>query len=492
MEGRAQDWRIGPIIYQVLVDRFSPPENLEAKRSAIRPPRVLMNWTDLPKGGKRLPQLGLWSHELEFWGGDLKGLNSRLGYIESLGADVLYLTPIHKALTNHKYDAQDYNEVSPELGTHEDFENLAGTLHRRGLKLVLDGVFNHMGKTAPIFETALNQPNSPYRDWFYIGDKYPGGYRGWSGVGNLPALNLENPIVRDYLWNGQDSVVRRWLRDGIDGWRLDAAFEIGPDFLSELTRAAHETKPGSEVVAEVAGYPSDWFPAVDGVFDFTMIKVGEETLRGEMSGGRAGLILNHMVLDAGIEHLLRSWLLTDNHDTSRLASQVPDPVDRRLVEAMHFTLPGAPVIYYGTELGMEGIGDPASRAPMRWDLETDSNPNLAWIRKLIAIRKARPALRYGDFAALDTDKLLSYVRTTGKIGETTLVVVNPTPSEVRETFPTRVGRLLSGGNLRDLLTGKSVTTVNGLITVDAPPKSVMILTPVMDKANGYSPYHRIN
>jgi cyclomaltodextrinase len=492
VQERAQDWRMGPIVYQVFVDRFAPPDNVEAKRAQIRPPRVLMNWSDLPKPGKSLPAMGLWSHELEFWGGDLKGLISRLGYIESLGADVLYLTPIDKALTNHKYDTEDYNEVSPELGTLQDVKDLASTLHRRGLKLMLDGAFNHMGKTSPIFETALNQPASSYRSWFYFDPAYRGGYRGWSGVGNLPALNLENPAVRDFLWNGQDSVVRRWLRDGIDGWRLDVAFELGPDYLDELTRAAHETKPGSDVVGEVSGYPSDWFPALDGVFDFTMMGVGVKTLTGEISGGRAGLILNHIVLDAGIEHLLRSWLLTDNHDTPRLASEIPDPVDRRLVEAMHFTLPGSPVIYYGTELGMEGAGDPQNRAPMRWDLVNDKNPNLAWIRKMIAIRKSRPALRYGDFAALDTDKLLSYVRTTGKVGETTIVVVNPTASEVTETFPTRVGRLMSWGQLRDLLSGKSFPSVNGLLTIDAPAKSVMILAPVMEKSNGYSPYHRIH
>jgi glycosidase len=492
VEARAKDWRMGPIVYQVFVDRFAPPENPEAKRALIRPPRVLMNWSDTPKQGKSLPALGLWSHELEFWGGDLKGLFGRLGYIEALGADVLYLMPIEKALTNHKYDPEDYNEVSPELGTRQDVVNLANTLHQRGLKLMLDGAFNHMGKSSPIFESAFNQRLSPYRDWFYFGDGYTGGYRGWAGVGNLPALRLENPAVRTYLWNGQQSVVRQWLRDGIDGWRLDVAFEIGPQYLRELTQAAHETKPGSDIVGEVSGYPSDWFPAVDGVFDFSMIQVGRLMLQGDIPGGRAGLILSHMALDAGIEHLLRSWLLVDNHDTPRLANQVPDLIDRRLIEAMHFTLPGAPVIYYGTELGMEGAGDPMNRAPMRWDLVSDSNPNLAWIRQLIAIRKSRPALRYGDFAALDTEKLLAYVRTTGKIGETTIVVVNPTSDPVKEIFATRVGRLLSWGQLKDVLTGKTMPSVNGLLTVDAPAKSVMILVPVMDKENGYTPYHRIN
>lgn len=491
VESRAKDWRIGPIVYQVFVDRFAPPENLDAKRSFIRPPRVLMNWSDQPKPGKPIKSLGLYSHELEFWGGDLAGLTNRLGYIQGLGADVLYLMPIQKAFTNHKYDTQDYREVSPELGTRQDLMGLIANVHRRGMRLMLDGVFNHMARTSPLFQEALNNPTGSQRSWFFFGPEYPGGYRGWAGVANMPALRLENPVVRNFLWNATDSVVQSYLRDGVDGWRLDVAFEIGPGFLGEMTRAAHAARPGCDVVGEISGYPSDWFPAVDGAFDFTAIKVGEQMLDGEIAGGRAAMILNHMVLDAGIEHLLRSWLLTDNHDTPRLADEVPDPAKRRLVEALHFTLPGAPVIYYGTELGMQGAGDPQNRAPMRWDLVNDKNSNLSWIRRLIGIRKAHPALRYGDFAALDTDKLLAFVRTTGRIVDTTLVVVNPTREPVKEVFATRVGRLLSGGKLRDLFTGKQMNTINGLLTAEVAPQSVMILVPVSDKRGGYSPYHRV-
>ena len=491
VDARAKDWRIGPVVYQVFVDRFAPSENLEAKRAIIRPPRVLMSWSQTPVPGKKIQSLGLWSHELEFWGGDLKSLQSRLGYIQGLGADVLYLTPIQKAFTNHKYDAQDFKAVSPELGTRQDVRDLASGLHRRGMKLMLDGVFNHLGRTSPLFEEASRSATSPHRDWFDFGKEYPGGYRAFSGVPNLPALRLENPAVRDYLWGAPDSVVRQYLGDGIDGWRLDVAFEIGPDYLSEITQAAHAAKPGSDVVGEISGYPSDWFPAVDGVFDFSMIKLGIQMLNGKVSGGRTGTMLNHMVLDAGIEHLLRSWLLTDNHDTSRLASDVPDLATRKLVEALHFTLPGAPVIYYGTELGMEGSGDPQNRAPMRWDLVSDKNPNLAWIRQLLAIRKSRPALRYGDFAALDTDKLLAFVRTTGKVADTTIVAMNPTSEEVKEVFPTRVGRLMSWGGLQDKLSGATLRSINGLLKIDMAPRSVMILVPVLDKANGYTPYHRI-
>lgn len=490
-QARERDWRIGPVVYQVFVDRFAQSEDLEAKRSIIRPPRKLMSWSQTPIPGKQVPALGLWSHELEFWGGDLRSLESHLGYIKGLGADVVYLMPIHKAFTNHKYDAQDFTEISPELGTHRDLQSLAGAIHQRGMRLMLDGVFNHMGRTSNLFEQASKSPASPYRDWFYFGRQYPNGYRGWSGVANLPALNLENPAVRSYLWNGDDSVVKRYLREGADGWRLDVAFELGPDYLAEITGAAHQAKTGSDVVGEISGYPADWFPAVDGVFNFSMIQLGEQMLKGQVSGGRAGLMMNHMVMDAGIEHLLRSWLLTDNHDTPRLASDVPNLANRKLVEALHFTLPGAPVIYYGTELGMTGAGDPQNRAPMRWDLVNDDNPNLAWVRRLLAVRKSHPALRYGDFTALDTDRLLAFVRTTGKVAETTFVVMNPTDETVKETFPTRVGRLMSWGGLKDVLSGKEARTINGLLSMEMAPRSVEILVPILNKVGGYTPYHRI-
>jgi cyclomaltodextrinase len=488
---RAHDWRYGPVVYQVFVDRFAPPANLEAKRAIIRPPRRLHPWSELPRPGVYDAKLGIWTHEIDFWGGDLASLSDKLDYIAKLGADVLYLTPVHRAFTNHKYDAQDYKTVSPEFGTRADLLALAAKVHGRGMRLMLDGVFNHMGKTSPMFQSARQDPGSRYRDWFYFGNEYRDGYRAWAGAGNLPALRLENPAVRDYLWNGRDSVVQGYLREGIDGWRLDVAFELGPAILSELTRAAHSARPDSVVVGEISGYPAGWFPAVDGVFNFYALTVAKEMLHGAISGGRAGRMLDHMAADAGIENLLRSWLLLDNHDTPRLADQLPAIAERRLAQALQFTLPGAPVIYYGSELGMTGSGDPQNRAPMRWDLVTDANPDLAWIRRLIALRRQHPALRYGDFTALDTETLLAFTRTTGQLRDTVLVAINPTDRPCKEAFATRVGRLMSWGELEDVLTGERIRTVEGMLTVEMPPRSVRIWTPIVAPTNGYSPYNRV-
>ncbi len=485
-KSRAADWRNGAIVYQVFVDRFAPSKSLDSKRRFYAAPRSLKNWDETPVPGHPIESLGLWSHELEFWGGDLESLSGKLDYVQSVGADVLYLTPIAQAFTNHKYDTQDYTKISPELGTRSDVVALAHDVHARKMKLMLDGVFNHMGRTSALFQEALKNPKSLHRDWFSFGSKYPNGYLGWAGVSNMPRLRLETPTLREYLWGGSNSVVKQYLHDGIDGWRLDVAFEIGPTFLNELTKSAHLSKPGSAVVGEISGYPSNWFPAVDGVFNFFLLDVIERSLNGEISGGRVGRIFQHSVEDAGIEHLLKSWLLADNHDTARLASVVPDLAKRKMVLGLQFTLPGSPVIYYGTELGMQGAGDPQNRAPMRWDLVRSSNPVLSWTKKLIQIRKKFPALKYGNFTALDTETLIAFARTTSRLQDSVIVVANPTDGVVHEVLPTRIGRLLSWGELKDAITGMRVRSVTGNLSIELKPFQTVILTPVIGP-----PYERV-
>ncbi|MES1147245.1 MAG: alpha-amylase family glycosyl hydrolase, partial [bacterium] len=360
-----------------------------------------------------------------------------------------------------------------------------------GMKLMLDGVFNHIGRRSDIFLEALQNANDPHRNWFFFGDEFKNGYRSFANVQNMPAWKLENPQVRDYLWNGRDSVVKHWLKKGADGWRLDVAFELGPDYLQELTNAAHRQKPGSPVVGEVSGYPADWYPQLDGTFNFFPIDLGKNMLKGNLEGGRVGQMLDDMVADAPYENLLKSWLLTDNHDTPRLAYQCPDIEDRKILEAMQFTLPGSPVIYYGTELGMDGGGDPACRAPMRWDLVTSNNKDLAWVKQMVALRKANPALRYGDFKALRTNKLLAYLRTTDQLRQSVMVVVNPTDQAVTETFAVRIGRLMSWGEMKDAMGGQSIRAIAGQATVTMKPKSVCVFNVVDSTDMGYSQYSRI-
>ncbi len=495
---RERDWRNGAIVYQVLVDRFVPSPQLDAKLALYPPPKVLREWSETPKRGTYLPDAKLSSQELEFWGGDFASLRTRLDHIRGLGATVLYLNPIHLATTNHKYDALNFMQISPEFGTREDFLRLADDVHARGMKLVLDGVFNHMGRNAPIFQDAFANPNSPWREWFAIGPQYAGGARVWTGFQNLPELNLENPAVRAYIYQDPDSVVRTYLRDGADGWRLDTAFELGPEVLRELTRAAHEEKPGSLVVGEIANYPGAWLHAIDAVMNFNLRLIVLGLATGELTPSSASRMLDRQILDvgsAGIEALLKSWVVIDNHDIPRIATEIPRESLRRMVQVLQFTLPGAPNIYYGNEVGMTGGGDPENRGPMRWDLVRDDNPELIWMRKLIALRQQRRALRVGNFRLAEAHRLLAFERYTDRALETTIVLANPSNSAITERLLIANAWLMDDTPLVDALAPAGAPPVchvhSGFITVTLQPESALVLIPRERALGGYSRYKRV-
>ncbi|MCK7487482.1 MAG: glycoside hydrolase family 13 protein [Bacillus subtilis] len=420
---REKDWRNGAIVYQALVDRFAPSINLEAKQSLYQPPRTLKRWSETPQPGQLIEAVKYWSHELDFWGGDLTSLTSKLDYLFDLGIDVLYLNPIHLSASNHKYDASDYMQISPEFGTKDDLVRLANLLHAKHRRLMLDGVFNHVGVNAPIHQAAINQ-DIKYRAWFDFNLRYPEGVRLWADVKSLPELNLELPAVRDYLYRSKDSVIRSYLALGIDGWRLDVAFDIGFRYLAELTENAHQEKPGSMVVGEIWNYPQDWVKAIDGVMNFTLREIILRSIKQAITPAMAAKMIERMILDAGIEAMLKSWNVLDNHDVPRLNHELPAREDQRLAQLLQFTLPGSPNLYYGTELGMAGGADPANRAPMRWDLVSSDNEVYRWTKELIALHQQERALKIGDYRSILAQRLLAFCRSTDKVEDTILVLCN--------------------------------------------------------------------
>jgi cyclomaltodextrinase / maltogenic alpha-amylase / neopullulanase len=486
---RAQDWRNGAVVYQVLVDRFAPSANLEAKQALYPAPKKLRAWSEQPVRGEYLAQHKLWSHEIDFWGGDLASLRSRLSHVKDLGATVLYLNPIHLAYTNHKYDALDYQQVSPEFGSREDVKRLASALKDQGMKLVLDGVFNHMGRNSPKFRDA--EKGGAFRDWFVFGPQYPGGARAWVGAENLPELNLENPAVREHVWGAKDSVVRSYLRDGIDGWRLDVAFDIGYDFLRQLTQAAHAEKPGSLVVGELANFPRDWYGSVDAVMHFTLRHVLLRTANGELPAAASQRFIERLLLDADYEHTLKSWVYLDNHDTPRLATTVKKPAARRVAQVLQFTLPGSPNLYYGSEVDMEGGDDPEMRGPMAWDRVAAKHPTLAWTKQLIQLRNAQRALRIGDYRKLEAQNLIAFERHTDRVGESVLVLVNPADQAVEETVLVTNSSLMDGTRLKDLLGGPEQRIGSALMRIRLPAHGVAVLQPDLAPQGGYTNYKRV-
>ena len=364
-----------------------------------------------------------------------------------------------------------------------------------GMKLVLDGVFNHMGRNAPIFQDALGNPTSPWRDWFAIGSQYAGGARSWTGFQNLPELNLENPAVRAYLYEDPDSVVRSYLRDGADGWRLDTAYELGPDYLRDLTRAAHLEKPGSLIVGEIVNYPGGWLDSIDAVMSFSLRQIVLGLASGEIAPSLAGRMLDRLISEAGIEPLLKSWMVIDNHDIPRIASQIPRDSLRRLVQVLQFTLPGAPNIYYGSEVGMTGGSDPENRGPMRWDLVHDDNPELIWIKKLIALRQQHRALRVGNFRLVESDRLLAFERTTDRALETIVVLANPSGTTITERVLIANASLMDDTPMVDVLAPADMPAVCNIqaafMTVTMQPETVLVLSPRERSLGGYSRYKRV-
>lgn len=493
MNDRSKDWKNGAVIYQIFLDRFAPPDNIEAKRNLYSPYARLRAFNELPKKGNLNEKAGLWSHELDFWGGDLSGLNSKISYLKDIGIGVVYLNPIFHAMSNHKYDTWDYMTIDPAYGTRSDLKALAGSLHANNMKLILDGVFNHMGRKSPMFEDAFANKHSRWRDFFVFTDKNDMGYKAWFDVANLPELDLDSPKVQDYVFRKKDSVMKSYLlNEDIDGWRLDVAFEFGFDLLGEITKSAHDAKNNSAVIAEVWNYPNGWTNVADGILNTHGGEIIFDLVTGKIGPARAARMWQKMIDDAGIEGILKSWLILDNHDRPRLVKLLPNPWQQQMTRMLQFALPGSPCIYYGSELGMTGGDDPENRAPMRWELAMDTNATLAEYKKLISLHKREPALTYGDFTALDTEKLFAFMRTTDSVRDTIIVVANPSDQPERELLQIPDGRIHNWSVFKDVNSNLEFRVKSALIDAEVPAHGFYVLKLNTDPSpKGYSSYRRM-
>jgi glycosidase len=214
----------------------------------------------------------------------------------------------------------------------------------------------------------------------------------------------------------------------------------------------------------------------------------------ELSAARGARMTDRLIRDAGIEPMLKSWMVIDNHDIARIATQFPEPAMRRWVQTLQFTLPGAPNLYYGTELGMTGGPDPENRSPMRWDMLKEDNPELVWTRRLVALRKSHRALRVGDFRLIDSEQLFAFERHTDRALETLLVLANPTDREVTERVMVANSQLMDDTPMVDAFdpTGKPVAVVgSGFLTVVVPARTALVLEPRERELGGYSRYKRV-
>jgi cyclomaltodextrinase / maltogenic alpha-amylase / neopullulanase len=476
------EWVHDAVFYQIFPDRFaiSPrvpkPNNLEAWNA---PPTV--------QG---------------FKGGDLLGVAEHLDYLQDLGITAIYFCPIFQSTANHRYHTYDYLSIDPILGGASAFKTLLDEAHRRGIRVILDGVFNHCSRGFFQFNHILeNGANSPYIDWFTVyqwplhpygsTDQSPGYWCWWNDPA-LPKFNTATEAVREFLW----SVGEYWIKQGVDGWRLDVPNEINDDdFWREFRRRVKTANPDAYVVGEIWGDARRWLAGDQ--FDAVMNYLFTKACLGFFSGRRGidtdavsgtGLTsvdpLDATAFSSTIEWLLGlyPWEATlsqlnllDSHDTARYLTIVKgDLSSLRLAYLFQMTFPGAPCIYYGDEIGMTG-GQTVeeARGGFVWDTTRWNTDLRDYLKRCIALRREHPVLREGSYRTLlANDSLCVFARALGD--DLAIIALNAgdTPATVELAIPDNTR------SLHDLSSwlGATPSLSNGKITAwQIPARSGDIL-----------------
>ena len=489
------DWLADGVVYQIFPDRYCRLEIPET------PPRkwVHASWDDVPDYGSQMdPDTGkpLWN--TDFFGGSLRGIRSKLDHLKDLGVTALYLNPIFEAASSHRYDTGCYERVDALLGSEADFKALCAEAKKRGIRILLDGVFNHTGSDSVYFNReghydapgACQSQDSPYFPWYSF-ERYPDIYSAWWGIDTLPAVEEMEPSYLDYIIQNPDSIVRRWLRAGADGWRLDVADELPDEFIRLLRDAVRETKPDAAVIGEVwedasnkISYSQRRRHLLGGHLDGVMNYPFRQAVISFLLGGPAADFQNQM--EAIRENyppaaLLNSMNILGTHDTVRILNvlgAVPTP-DRdaqagyempeetyalakrrlKLAALILFSFPGMPVIYYGDEAGVYGFGDPFNRKPFPWGREDEELTD--WYRKLAVFRQALPPLRRGEIRYIPVcSDVLAFVRSLD--GQEAAIAVNASAGRRVVSLPWRWSHAYG-------LIGPAPAQAGDQITFELPP-----------------------
>lgn len=383
------EWSKGQVYYQIFPERFrnGDPSN---------DPKDCVTWGAEPT-------------RENYMGGDLKGILQKLDYIKSLGTDCIYLNPIFQGDFNHKYATTDYYQVDESFGTKEDLRELVRECHNRGMKVILDGVFNHCGTSFEPFRDVIeHQENSEYKDWFHI-TGFPAKitHRDYECVGAykwMPKLCTSNQKVCRFILD----VMEHWIiYAGIDGWRLDVADEVDPHVWRTARVYLKEKYPELLLLGETWGFGRRMLAGdqMDSVMNYVF--------RDAMLDFIAYKKINAVQFDERIQHMLAGYYedynhtmynLLDSHDTPRFKYSCGEDKNRlKLAVALQFLLPGAPAIYYGDEIGLTGDNDPDCRRAMLWEEDQQDQELLEWYRRLSEIRHLEPAIRKGSFETIAAD-----------------------------------------------------------------------------------------
>ena len=454
------DWLSGGIMYQIFPDRFY--RSGTTKYNVPQDRYLHQRWGSQPEW--RPNHQGEITNS-DYFGGDLEGIIQKLDYLQSLGITCIYLNPIFEAHSNHRYDTADYTKVDPLLGTKEDFIRLCKEANKRGIHIILDGVFNHTGSDSIYFNRkgryqtlgAYQSQDSPYYDWYQF-YQWPEQYACWWNFETLPNVNETNETYNAYI-NGTDGVIQTWLKAGADGWRLDVADELPDLFLDHITKAAKQVKPTSMILGEVwedasnkMAYGQRRRYLLGKQLDSVMNYPFREAIIGFLTGKNPAemmelimTVLEHYPPSA--IHLLMNHIGT--HDTERILTVLGgEPLNGRdrewqsrtklsqeqrsrglsllkLASLMQYTLPGIPCVYYGDEAGMEGYRDPFNRGCFPWGHEDAELVN--WYRSLGKMRHSCEVLKQGTLEPYYADDdCFVYIRSDEAVGQKLLVAANRT------------------------------------------------------------------
>lgn len=447
----------GKVMYQIFPDRFCKAGDCDL-RDKMQPYVLRDDWYGQPQWQPNERGEVLCN---DFFGGNFRGIASKLDYLLTLGVGVIYLNPISFAFSNHRYDTSDYRRPDPMLGTEEDFSVLCRQAHRRGIKVILDGVYSHTGADSIYFDrygtfgtgAVSRGADSPYYDWYSF-RRFPDDYECWWNFKTLPNVNELSPSYLDYIIDNEDSVIARWLKLGADGFRLDVADELPDAFILRLKQRLSTLNPDALLLGEVwedasnkcaYGVRRRYF--VDNELDSVMNYPWQTAIINFVRGFDDGSALAERIMTVAENYPKRVldclMNLLGTHDTPRILTALAGDFDGdraaqskvtlspqqraaavsklHLAAFLQFALPGCPCIYYGDEAGMEGCKDPFNRACFPWGREDESLT--AYYQRLGQLKNTASALRTGTVEVVDCGGgRLSFLRTDE--AQTVLCCVN--------------------------------------------------------------------
>lgn len=426
---KTPEWFKNGICYQIFPDRFCKSGEFCAEKSYIKK----RNWGELPY--YKAEQFGGVYDCSDFFGGNLAGIEEKLDYLADLGVTVLYLNPIFKAYSNHRYDTSDYETIDPVLGTTEDFEHLCENAAKKGIRIILDGVFNHTGSDSKYFNKngsyatlgAYQSKESPYYNWYRF-ESWPEKYESWWGMQTLPQVEESDESFKEYILTAPDAIVKRWLKAGASGWRLDVADELPDNFIKTLRREVKRTDPDAVIIGEVwedasnkiaYGVEREYFGGseLDSVMNYPLRNALVDFVMSRIDGAEFDARVSSLRENYPREAFYSLLNVLSTHDVERILTMLGGgdyPVSRDAqaqmqlfgaeyeaakkkliaVMTMQMLLPGVPCIYYGDEAGMQGLGDPFCRKCYPWGAEdTEIRDN---VKRLTALRKSSDAFVSGD------------------------------------------------------------------------------------------------